>query len=423
MNQDTQTTKKTKSYIETKYTGQETDPRQKRLSRRVNQNGNFQQPYPQQQYGQPNAYEDYDDYDDYDEDDLPQRPKRDYEEFDTRDMDAEDDYYERPAKKSRSKASKKPKKKKKHPIRKIFVILFCLILVFVLLCVNVFRKFNHVDTEVSQNRGTLGDQVNILLIGQDAREGQEQQRSDSMMLLTINKSNGTVILTSLMRDMYVDIPGYNANRINAAYSYGGVDLLDETIQQDFGITIDGNAMVDLEGFAEAMAGVAPLDIELTQEEADYMNANPAIGTANDEAAADANWNLTAGMNSLTAEQVLCYSRMRHVGNSDWDRTARQRIVMQTALNKVKHGHLIGGYKMASNAAPYITTDMNTMMMIQMAFALTANKEMQSYLIPVAGTYSDQNIDGMAVLVPDMDANRSYLQQYMSGEYDDDSSDE
>ena len=97
--------------------------------------------------------------------------------------------------------------------------------------------------------------------------------------------------------------------------------------------------------------------------------------------------------------------------------------MQTALNKVKHGHLIGGYKMASNAAPYITTDMNTMMMIQMAFALTANKEMQSYLIPVAGTYSDQNIDGMAVLVPDMDANRSYLQQYMSGEYDDGSSDE
>ena len=85
MNQDTQTTKETKSYIETKYTGQETDPRQKRLSRRVNQNGNFQQPYPQQQYGQPNAYEDYDDYDDYDEDDLPQRPKRDYEEFDTRD--------------------------------------------------------------------------------------------------------------------------------------------------------------------------------------------------------------------------------------------------------------------------------------------------------------------------------------------------
>lgn len=347
------------------------------------------------------------------------RGSKDYDEYDTADMEDEDR-----GRRSRRDLDedypigKKKRRKKHHPVRNIIIILLILLLVVIGLFINVTRKFHHIDTEVSKNRGAMGQQVNILLIGQDAREGQEQQRSDSMILLTMNRSNHTVVLTSLMRDMYVDIPGGASNRINVAYARGGVDLLDETIEQDFGIKIDGNAMVDFEGFTEAMGGLGGLKINLSQEEADYMNANPSLGEDTDTQAAET-WNLVAGENVLTSKQLLCYSRMRHVGNSDWDRTGRQRNVLQAAITKVKHGHLIGGYRMASNAAPYVTTDTTTGQMLRMAFSImTAKDGLKSYLIPVEGTYTPTYIDGMAVLVPDMDKNKSYLQQYMTGEYKD-----
>ncbi len=87
-----------------------------------------------------------------------------------------------------------------------------------------------------------------MLIGQDKREGQSRQRSDSMILATLDKDQKTISLTSFMRDLYVAIPGYSSTRINAAYAYGGMDLLDETLTQNFGVEIDGNVEVDFEVF-------------------------------------------------------------------------------------------------------------------------------------------------------------------------------
>ena len=82
----------------------------------------------------------------------------------------------------------------------------------------------------------------ILLIGQDKREGESRQRSDSMILATLDKDQGTVSLTSFMRDLYVAIPGYSTTRINAAYAYGGMDLLDQTLEENFGVKNDVSVM-------------------------------------------------------------------------------------------------------------------------------------------------------------------------------------
>lgn len=110
----------------------------------------------------------------------------------------------------------------------------------------------------------------ILLIGQDKREGESRQRSDSMILATLDKDQGTVSLTSFMRDLYVAIPGYSTTRINAAYAYGGMDLLDETLEENFGVKIDGNVEVDFEVFQVLVDKVGGIDLELTQAEADYI---------------------------------------------------------------------------------------------------------------------------------------------------------
>lgn len=402
-------------YTETKYTGRKGQAEEvgRKMNRRI-RTGEADGRYAGTSgNGQPDESEADWYASDEDEEDVRDR---DYDEYDTRDMPEDEDRSRRSS--GSGRPPRKRARKRHHPVRNILWILLILILVLAGMFLNVARKFNHIDTEVSKNRGSLGKQINILLIGQDAREGQEQQRSDSMILLTVNQTNQTVILTSFMRDMYVEIPGYGSNRINAAYAYGGIDLLDQTIEQDFGVEIDGNAMVDLQGFLEAMTAVGDLKIDLTADEAAYMNANPALGTDTDDndPAQQPVWNLTEGENSLNAQQILCYSRMRHVGNSDWDRTKRQRNVIMAAVNKVKHGHLIGGYRMASRAAGYITTDTSTWQMLGIAFSILRNKDMQSYQIPVDGTYQSTYVDGMAVLVPDMDQQRKYLQEYMSGEY-------
>ena len=319
----------------------------------------------------------------------------------------------------------KKKKKKKHPIRKfftfIFVILLILLIVGGLLVNSILSKFKHFDSEVSQRAGAMkGEQLNILLVGEDAREGEEGQRTDAMILCTINKKNGTVVLTSFMRDMYVDIPGYGGNRINAAYAFGGIDLLDQTIEENFGITIDGNALVDLSSFLESMTAVGDIEMNLTAEEAQYMNENPQAGTATD--ISDEVWDLHEGKNLLTPEQALCYARMRYVGNSDWERTDRQRRLIMACIDKVKHGHPISGIKMANGVAPCISTDLSKSGFQKMGWAFLKGGNMQSYRLPVDGYYYDDYIDGMAVLVPDIESNASLLHQYMSGDYTESESD-
>ncbi len=311
------------------------------------------------------------------------------------------------------------KKKKKHPVLKIVIVL---LLIFVILfgtgmfvIVRALNKMERVETVVSKrNDNFKGDVYNILLIGQDAREGEGMQRADTIILCTINKKTHSVTLTSIMRDMYVDIPGYGGNRVNAAFAFGGIDLLDQTIEQNLGIKIDGNALVDFGGFMEAMTAVGNLDIELTAEEAAYLNEHPELGTT-DEVAVET-WNLHEGVNNMTPGQVLGYSRIRHVGNSDWDRTNRQRFVINAVIDKIKHGHLIKGFKVLDGVCPHILTDMTTKNMLKAGFAYIrcSGGGMNSFYLPAEGTYQATYVDGMAVLLPDIEANKQVLQQYMQG---------
>ncbi len=316
----------------------------------------------------------------------------------------------------------KTKRKKKNPVfrffRNLLIIILILAIIMGVMIHNVVKKFDTLDTAVSKRSDAMtGSIMNILLVGQDAREGQSGQRSDSMIICSVNRVKNKVTLISIMRDTYVEIPGYGSNRINAAFAYGGYDLLDETIEHNFGIKIDGNAEVDFEGFLTAMTAIGDLELDLTKEEAEYLNSNQGLGYADDGASGIEAWNLTEGTNKMNPNQVLAYSRMRYVGHSDWDRTARQRNVISAAMSKVKHGHLIGGYKMANEAAPSIATDLKTSGMMKCVLPMLLSGDADSYLIPAEGAYSAQNVNGMAVLVPDIEKNRELIQQYINGTYE------
>ena len=374
-------------------------------------------PYDSRYYDNPPYHDTYDvrgsgRYDDRYEDD-----------YDSRMDDYDRDYAPR----------RRPKKKKRHPVRRFFrnllLILFAVIIAVSLLLFLALRKVNHVDpvadkaaddNTAADGYSTMSDAsvTNILLIGQDAREGETQTRSDSMIICSINMKTKQVVLTSLMRDMYVAIPGYGYDKLNAAYAYGGMELLDTTIQEDFGIDINGNVEVGLEAFLESMLAVGDLDIDLTQEEADYLNAHPDLGMSTDpeEGGTAETWNLTAGTNTMTSSQLLAYCRMRYIGNSDWDRTRRQRTVLTAAIAKFKKSGPLKQYSIISSAAPSITTDItDPNLLVDLFKGLYCSGDMVNYQIPVEGTYYADNMDGADVLVPDMEANSAYLKSYIYGE--------
>ena len=270
------------------------------------------------------------------------------------------------------------------------------------------------DTNAVQVAQTDDGIRNILLIGQDARKGQGRQRSDSMIICSINTKTNTIRLISLMRDMYVPIPGYSANRINAAYVFGGMDLLDRVIEEDLGIRIDGNVEVDLDGFIKAMTKVGNLEIDLTAVEAEYLNNNTNLGDPND--VPRETWHLKAGLNSLTPTQALAYARIRKVGHGDYERTERQRKIIVTAFEKVTEKGLPALLGAAESVIPYITTDMTDDQIIDLAsLVVTGNMtNIETYRLPEDGAYRNERIQGMSVLVPDLARNSAALKEYIYG---------
>lgn len=252
----------------------------------------------------------------------------------------------------------------------------------------------------------------ILLIGQDKREGQSRQRSDSMILATLDKDHKTISLTSFMRDLYVAIPGHSSTRLNAAYVYGGMELLDETLTQNFGVQIDGNVEVDFEVFQILVDKVGGIDLELTQAEADYICGRDQSVLYPQPLRTD--WELQAGMNHLDGEQALIHARNRSIGNSDYRRTERQQEVLMAAFQKVKDLSAFSIAGLVKDVLPLITTDLSFTEIIGYAMDVMSigTGEIATYRVPTDGAYTPQTISGMQVLVPNLEQNRKYLQNVL-----------
>ena len=256
--------------------------------------------------------------------------------------------------------------------------------------------------------------INILLIGQDQRKTGGNARSDAMILCTINKSAKTITMTSFLRDMYVQIPGKNDNRINASYAMGGVPLLNKTLEKNFGVTVDGNVEIGLYGFKDVINMVGGVDIELTEAEAKYLNKR---GNWDLEANAGT-WNLKEGMNHLNGSQALAFSRIRKVGNGDFGRTNRQRIVLSKLMEKAKDMSLSEVNALLRKVLPLITTDLTDqeiMSYVMVIFPMLKDLTIQTPQIPAKDTYRMSMVNKMSVLIPNLKKNRAVLEEIMGAE--------
>ncbi len=227
---------------------------------------------------------------------------------------------------------------------------------------------------------------NILLIGQDRRADEGRQRSDAMILCSFNYETNELAMISFLRDLYVQIPGYSANRLNAAYVYGGFPLITQTFEENFGVTVDGCLEVDFDSFEQIIDILGGIDIELTAAEAQIVSDGAQEGLCH-----------------LDGEQALVYTRIRKI-DSDFQRTERQRNLLSSVFLKMKDCSLSELMSLVNEILPLMTTDMTDEDLLSFAvrFASSLSElEIANYGIPSQGNYKNATINEMAVLVPDL----------------------
>lgn len=248
--------------------------------------------------------------------------------------------------------------------------------------------------------------INILLVGSDKRATWTQTgRSDSAMIATLDLKHKRLKLTSLMRDMYLTIPGYGENRFNAAYSFGGVSLMYETIASNFGIRLDGYAIVDFSAFKKVINTIGGVKITLTDEEYQYLTTAYKKGSVLD---------LQPGTNIMNGTQALAYTRIRQDAQGDFGRTERQRKVLQAIFTEAKSMSLSELITLAEELMPCVSTDLTNdqIMYYMQSVLMLGTTEIDQMRIPVDNSYQQQRIDNMAVLVPDMETNVNALQDFI-----------
>jgi len=252
--------------------------------------------------------------------------------------------------------------------------------------------------------------TNILLIGQDTRTEGARERSDSMIIISINDDTDEVNMISIMRDLYVQIPGYSDNRINASYQFGGAALMEEVIEKNFGVTIDYNVEIDFSGFERIIDLLGGVDITLTSTEASYFQAQ--------------GYSVSEGTNHVYGEFALLYARTRYVSTAteanDFGRTQRQRAVITSLFNAYRDVSLATQISLLDDILELVSTDMSSAEILSMLYLAQSMdlSELGSYRIPVDGSYTNQTIRGMSVLVPDLTVNRAAIQEMIAGTYED-----
>ncbi len=256
--------------------------------------------------------------------------------------------------------------------------------------ITAMEKITDAENFESVNNENL---LNILLVGQDKREGESRQRSDTMILCSFNPATNELSMISFLRDLYVRIPGYEDNRLNTAYAFGGFELLKETVALNFGITVDGCLESDFEGFEKIIDTVGGVEIDLTAEEAQIVGNDAKQGVCN-----------------LNGKQALTYARIRKT-DSDFQRTGRQRNILNAVFEKAKSYQIMELAELFSEILPMMSTDMTDDEIMTFALILAsslAELKIESYSIPAEGTYKNASIRGMAVLVPDLEKIRELI---------------
>lgn len=251
-----------------------------------------------------------------------------------------------------------------------------------------------ISQQVSEDFNQYSNKItNILLIGIDSDLNQGlPQRSDSMIIVTIDDLNNTIKMSSLMRDTLVEIESYGKDKLNHAYAYGGAKLLLKTINQNFELNIQEYVLVNFNDLISIVDAIGGIDLYITKDEVHYAN----IGIRDINTLNNATYPVLEPKSQklrVNGTQALSYARIRSL-DSDYKRAERQRIVLTQIYERLVDIPLTDLPEITLNLSKYVKTTLNQTQIIDISRkALGSQMVLKGIRFPTENT-SEESTKGM-----------------------------
>lgn len=270
------------------------------------------------------------------------------------------------------KIKKQKPKKKMNIFVKILLTLLILIIVFVTVVFstsyiylkNKLGKIDYVDlksTEITINHGvdeSLATYRNIALLGIDARSDTfgTGNRSDCIMILSLNEKTKDVKIASVYRDTYLNIDGHGLDKVTHAYSYGGPKLALNTLNKNLDLNITEFVAINFDTVRVVVDSIGGVEIPIDSQEVKYINGY--INSLNKQFGTSSANITTPGTHKLDGVQALAYSRIRYTDGGDYKRTERMRDVFMAVFKKAKTMNISELNNLANTILPHVSTNIS-----------------------------------------------------------------
>lgn len=279
---------------------------------------------------------------------------------------------------------------------------------------SIHDMMSKVDVETKSD----DDIYNVMLIGVDRQDTNWNGNSDAMILVSINKKENKVSMVSLMRDTYVDIAGVGYAKLNAAYAYGAGPLLCQTVTDTFRIQVDRYAAVDFFDLIDVIDIIGGVDLEVTAKEAEVANGyiNDMCVRLMDIDPSQHFFPSEGGMIHCDGVQAVAYARNRFVGNSDFERTQRQRYVLTQLMAEVKQLSVVQMTEKMQAILEHVTMNIPETEIWSMVSELPEMLEykFEQVRVPYDDMYDVIYVKGQDMLVPYWEDTLAKLQEQIYG---------
>lgn len=320
---------------------------------------------------------------------------------------------------------------KRKIFKKLLFLAFFLLLAFATAgIIYTYNSLNDIKrVKISQNDEDLGitlppkietpqkmnEIINIALFGIDVRKNKyEASHADSIIIATLDFKMNKIKLSSIMRDTYVKVSGHGERKITEAYAFGGPELTIKTLNENFNLDIRNYVTIDFFNLEKAIDALDGVTLEIKDYEVSEINK--AITESANLQKKPPQYIKSSGTQRLNGLQAVAYCRIRNVGNGDFERTSRQRIVLNELFQKIKASGITKYPAVASEIFPMLETSLSKSDILrygaQILTSHISNVEQQRF--PLDGYCKGEIIKGKWVLVlkPDAAATKKQILDYI-----------